>query len=272
MSYSSLIVLLVLALGAIVVFTWPRYRLRQALARPFPESWRQILRTNLPVYRKLPTELRQQLEQHTKQFLHEKHFTGCNGLEITDEIRVTIAASACLLILNRATEVYPGLKYLLVYPTGFRVSHEELDEDGLATRRQHGLLGESWDNGKVILSWEDVAHGNRDFKDGSNVALHEFAHQLDGEDGVVNGAPALGSASRYHRWAEVLSREYEVLQNAVWEGDETLLDEYDATNPAEFFAVATEHFFEQPRKMMEAHPALFAELRHYYRVNPAEWQ
>lgn len=272
MSTPALITLILLIVGAVFAFGWPRYRLRRALSAPFSAAWRDILQTHLPVYVRMPSDLQQQLEQHIKQFLHEKHFTGCDGLEITDEIRVSIAASAGLLLLNRDTGVYPRLRYILVYPAGFRVTREAIDETGLARTQQHGLLGESWDRGKVILSWADVVSGNRDFMDGANVALHEFAHQLDAEDGMVNGAPLLGSATRYHRWAEVLSREYAVLQHAAWTGDETLLNYYGATNPAEFFAVVTEHFFEQPQAMAERHPTLFAELRDYYRVNPAEWQ
>lgn len=272
MSTPALITLIMLIMGAMVAFGWPRYRLRRALAAPFPPVWRSILQIQLPVYARMPGELQRQLEQRIKQFLHEKYFTGCDGLEITDEIRVSIAASACLLLLNRDAGVYPNLRYILVYPAGFRVTREATDEAGLIRTQQRGLLGESWDRGKVILSWADVASGNRDFTDGANVALHEFAHQLDAEDGAVNGAPLLGSAARYQRWAEVLSHEYEVLQHAAWVGDETLLNDYGATNPAEFFAVVTEHFFEQPQAMAERHPALFAELRDYYRVNPAEWQ
>ncbi|MEZ5448895.1 MAG: zinc-dependent peptidase [Thiolinea sp.] len=153
---------------------------------------------------------------------------------MTDEMRVTIAASACLLLLNRKTSVYPGLKYILVYPNAFLVQREGLDEAGLTATRRRSLLGESWSNGKVILSWEDVMRGNRNFGDGHNVALHEFAHQLDAEDGTVNGAPYLGSAAGYQRWAKVLTAEFEQLQRAAYQGDATLPDHYGATEPAEF--------------------------------------
>lgn len=266
-----LLVLALLVLAAITAFTWPRYRLRRAVEKPFPQTWRTIVERNLPVYQRMSTQLQRQLEQRIQHFLHQKHFTGCNGLEITDEIRVTIAASACLLILNRNTGVYPGLRYILVYPTGFRVTRESTDEFGLLRTRYHGVLGESWSNGKVILSWDDVMSGNADFSDGNNVALHEFTHQLDDEDGASNGAPILPSVARYQRWAEVLSAEFIELRRAIFTNDETLLRSYGATNPAEFFAVVTEHFFEQPQQMQERHPALFAELQQYYRVNPSEW-
>lgn len=266
-----LLVLLLLTLAAIAAFAWPRYRLHKAVGKPFPQAWREILARNLPVYQRMPASLQRQLEQRIQHFLHEKYFTGCNGLHITDEIRVTIAASACLLLLNRSTGVYPGLRYILVYPSGFRTTHAGMDEYGLASTQQRGVLGESWGNGKVILSWDDVLYGNQDFNDGTNVALHEFAHQLDDEDGITNGAPVLPNAARYQRWAEVLSGEFAALRRAAFSGDESLFNYYGATNPAEFFAVATEHFFEQPQQMQELHPALFAELQQYYRVNPAEW-
>lgn len=267
-----LITITVISLITIIVFGLPRYRLHKALARPFPNAWRNILRQRLHVYQQMPGDLQAQLERLIKQFIHEKHFTGCNGLEMTDDMRVTIAGSACLLLLNRKTAVYPGLRYILVYPEAFLVERDTQDDAGLTGSQRRGLLGESWDNGKVILSWADVLHGNQDFNDGQNVALHEFAHQLDHEDGSTNGAPLLSSKARYQRWAQVFTGEFEALQQAAYQYDETLIDYYGATNPAEFFAVVTETFFEQPNELAERHPALFAELQRYYRVNPAEWQ
>lgn len=270
MSY-SLIALLLLITTAIVVFAWPRYRLHQAIQQPFPAEWRRILHHNLPVYRRMPTDLQFQLQRNIKRFLHEKHFAGCGGQVITDEVRVTIAASACLLLLNRKTDVYGGLRYILVYPDAFLVNQEKTDDVGLPVIRPTGMLGQSWSNGKVILSWADVLRGNRIFDDGNNVTLHEFAHQLDHESGVTNGAPLLNSAGRYNRWARVLTSEFESLQRAAFQGDATLLNHYGATEPAEFFAVVTEVFFEKPRELALEHPALFAELKGYYRVDPTDW-
>lgn len=267
-----LIVLILTTLVIIAVFVWPVYRLKRVLSQPFPDEWRRVLSRNIPVYRQMPTDLQLQLKQRIKQFLHEKHFTGCAGLEMTDEMRVTIAASACLLLLNRKTGVYPGLKYILVYPNAFLVQREGVDDAGMSTTHRRQLLGESWDNGKVILSWEDVMRGNQDFSDGSNVALHEFAHQLDHESGATNGAPFLGSKAGYHRWAKVMTAEFERLQRAAYLGDATLLDHYGATEPAEFFAVVTESFFEQPQALRTQHPDLFEQLQQYYRVNPEDWR
>lgn len=263
--------LLLLVLAAVAVWMLPYYRLRQALAQPFPAAWRKILVRNLPVYRRMPPDLQFQLQRRIKQFLHEKQFFGCAGQEVTDEIRVTIAASACLLLLNRKTSVYAGLRYILVYPDAFLVHQEAADGAGLVSARPKGLLGQSWSNGKVILSWADVLHGNRQFDDGSNVTLHEFAHQLDQETGSSNGAPFLGNKARYNRWARVLTTEFEALQRAAFQGDSTLLNHYGATEPAEFFAVVTEVFFERPRDLAAQHPALFAELQAYYHVDPSDW-
>jgi Mlc titration factor MtfA (ptsG expression regulator) len=265
--------LLILGVAAIALAAWiPRWRLRRALAAPFPEEWAGLLEGNIQVYRQLPGPLRQQLRRLIKQFLHQVHFTGAGGLEITDEIRVTIAAEACMLILNRPTGVYPGLRYIIVYPTTFVVEREDYDEAGVVELGAHELLGESWEEGKVILAWDSVLHGSRNFVDGQNVVLHEFAHQLDAEFGGHDGAPLLGGDSSYSNWAAILSEEFEELQERSRRGRRSLLDEYGATHPAEFFAVATETFFEKPRQMAKHHAELFAALQDFYRVDPREWR
>ena len=263
---------LALALTAIALSLWvPRLRLRRALAAPFPAAWEEILRRNIEVSRSLPASLAARLRMLVKQFLLEKHFTGAGGLEVTDEIRVTIAAEACMLILNRPGGVYPGLRYIIVYPSAFVVRREARDEAGVVDLAPHGLLGESWRNGKVILAWDSVLNGSRNFVDGRNVVLHEFAHQLDAEDGSVNGAPLLAGERSYRSWAAVFSEEFAELQRDTRRGRESLFDHYGATNPAEFFAVATETFFEKPEQMAQHHAELFAALRSYYRVDPREW-
>ncbi|MGD8359270.1 MAG: zinc-dependent peptidase [Lysobacterales bacterium] len=259
--------------AVIALALWiPSLRLRRALARPFPDEWERILASNIGIYRRLPAGLREQLRLRVKQFLHQKHFTGVAGLEITDEVRVTIAAEACLLILNRPTGVYPGLRYIIVYPSAFVVERGQMDGAGVVETAQRGLLGESWHNGKVILAWDSVLRGARNFSDGRNVVLHEFAHQLDSEDGSVDGAPLLAGRHSYRSWAAVFSREFEELQRDTFEGRESLMDHYGATNPAEFFAVATETFFEKPVSMAEHHRELFDALKSYYRLDPREWR
>jgi Mlc titration factor MtfA (ptsG expression regulator) len=249
----------------------PRWRLRRALARPIDPTWRAIMRRNLPIYPRMAPDLQQQLHRMVKQFLHQKKFVGCAGQEITDEVRVTIAAQACLLLLNRPSRVFPSLHTVLVYPTAFVVPRKQVDEAGVITEARQDLLGESWGDGRVILSWDHVRHGAHDWTDGQNVVLHEFAHQLDSESGSNNGAPFLGSPSRYREWAEVLSRAFESLRHDAMFQQQSVLDHYGAQDPAEFFAVATETFFEKPYQMAERHPDLFDEFHKYYRVDPRDW-
>jgi Mlc titration factor MtfA (ptsG expression regulator) len=266
-------VFLVLVVVAIVLALWvPRYRLRRAVAAPFPEEWVQILERNIGVYRNLPMPLRLQLRLLIKQFLHEKHFSGAGGLEVSDEMRVTIAAQACMLQLNRHGGLYPGLKYIILYPSAFVVTRREVDGAGVVSHGRKGMLGESWQNGKVILAWDNVMHGARNFVDGSNVVLHEFAHQLDSETGSADGAPLLAGKSSYRSWANALSDEFRELQRDARIGRRSLMDHYGATNPAEFFAVTTETFFEKPRRMAKHHQELFDVLKAYYRVDPRDWQ
>jgi len=266
-------IILIAVLAAIALALWvPRYRLKRALAVPFPEEWVEILERNIGVYRNLPMPLRLQLRQLIKQFLYQKHFSGAGGLDVTDEMRVTIAAQACMLQLNRNSGLYAGLNYIIIYPSAFVVSRPEMDAAGVVSHGRKGLLGESWQNGKVILAWDNVLHGARNFVDGSNVVLHEFAHQLDSETGSADGAPLLAGESSYRSWAAALSGEYAVLQRDARSGRRSLLDHYGATNPAEFFAVATETFFEKPRRMARHHQELFEILQSYYRIDPREWQ
>ncbi len=260
-----------IVVGIVLALFIPRWRLKRALKAPFPPEWVEIVERNIQVYRNLPMPLRLQLRQLIKQFLHHKTFTGAGGLEITDEIRVTIAAEACLLVLNRNSNVYPNLRFIIVYPTTFIAQHQNVDEAGVMQGESRDLLGESWQNGKVILSWDSVLSGARNFTDGRNVVLHEFAHQLDSETGSTNGAPLLGGASSYRSWAAVLSEEFNELQDDTRHKKRSLMDQYGATNPAEFFAVATETFFEKPKQMAKHHQELFEVLKSYYRIDPREW-
>lgn len=259
-------------LGMSIALVLPGYRLRKAIAAPFPDEWVAIVERNIGVYRNLPQPLRLQLRNLIRQFLYQKHFDGAGGLEITDEIRVTIAAEACMLLLNRKTRVYPTLRYIIVYPSAFVVDREQGSEEGLVSEGRKGLLGESWSNGKVILAWDNVLNGSSNFVDGQNVVLHEFAHQLDSESGSTNGAPILVGNNCLRTWASTLSGEFEELQKEAWTGKHSLIDHYGATNPAEFFAVATETFFEKPEQMAKHHNELFEVLKCYYRIDPRDWQ
>jgi Mlc titration factor MtfA (ptsG expression regulator) len=250
------------------LIVWRRRRLR---AQPFPAAWRDILKQRVPYVRQLPADLQLQLKRHIQVFLAEKEFVGCAGLEITDEIRVTIAAQACLLLLNRRTDYFPGLRYVLVYPDSFMVQRVRNDAAGVLHEERQALAGESWQQGKVILSWQDVLQGAAVPEDGRNVVIHELAHQLDQEDGQANGLPILGRREFQRRWTEVFTHEFAVLQHQAAHGRESLLDHYGATDAAEFFAVASETFFERPTRMAAEHPALYELLSKYYRINPLSW-
>jgi Mlc titration factor MtfA (ptsG expression regulator) len=267
----ALILTGVLALAAGLGLMVPRWRLKRALARPLPPAFIEFLDRNVAAYRGMPAELQAQMQQLVLQFLHQKKFVGCAGLAMSDEIRVTIAGQACLLLLNRPTRVYPALHTVLVYPSAFLAPRNQVDEAGVVTETRQDLLGESWGDGRVVLAWDHVQRGAGDWGDGHNVVLHEFAHQLDSESGSNNGAPYLGSKSNYRNWAAVLSRDFARLRADALFAQHSVLDHYGATSPAEFFAVATETFFEKPYQMAERHPELFAEFGKYYRVDPRAW-
>jgi Mlc titration factor MtfA (ptsG expression regulator) len=237
-----------------------------------PPAALAVLHDNIPVYRRMAPALQQQLQRLVVQFLYQKKFVGCEGLEVDDEIAVTIAGQACLLLLNRHSKVYPALHTILVYPGAFVARRPEHGPGGVVTPGRQSMLGESWDDGRVVLSWDDVRRGAADWTDGHNVVLHEFAHQLDSESGRANGAPYLGHPGSYRDWADVLSRDFNTLRMEAIHRQPSVMDHYGATNPAEFFAVATETFFEKPWQMAVRHPALYAEFGKYYRVDPREWQ
>jgi hypothetical protein len=245
-----------------------RRRLRE---RPFPSAWRRILARRVPYFRTLPADLQLQLKQHIQVFLAEKPFVGCRGLVVTDEMRVTIAAQACLLILNRRSDYFPKLRQILVYPGAFVVDRVQLDGAGVMQEQRQALSGESWSQGQVILSWEDVLDGAAVIDDGRNVVIHEFAHQLDQEAGHANGAPLLGRRERYAHWSQVLRAEFDALAQRALAQQPSLISDYGATDPAEFFAVVSEVFFEQPQRLAAEHPALYRELAGFYRVDPASW-
>jgi Mlc titration factor MtfA (ptsG expression regulator) len=247
-----------------------RIKRKQLLAMPFPEEWKQIIQKNVPLYNRLPDSLKQQLHGLVNVFIAEKKYEGCGGLEITDEIRVTIAAQASMLLLNRKAHYFSKLHTILVYPDTYAA--KTVSSNGTVTiKGQSVRLGESWQNGPVVLAWNSVTGGTLNITDARNVVLHEFAHQLDQEDGTADGAPILEHRSSYVAWARVLSKEYEALQKKKKKRRRAVMSKYGATNPAEFFAVATETFFEKPKQMKKRHPELYDELQNYYKLNPIEW-
>lgn len=253
-----------------LIFWLPQWRRARVLQQPVPEQWRAILEQRVAVYMWLAPQERAQLLDLMRLFLDRKQFHGCAGLEVTDDMRVIIAAQACLLLLNRRTAVYPRLHNILLYPGAFVHRGERRNQDGTVSELQEERLGESWQDGKVILSWDDIEQDLEQPDDGHNVVLHEFAHQLDAEDGSVNGTPLLRH-NQGSEWAAVMTREYAALERAVARQQDTFLDPYGATAPAEFFAVLTETFFELPYDLEHFHPELFAQLLRCYQTDPRRW-
>jgi Mlc titration factor MtfA (ptsG expression regulator) len=255
---------------------WWQARQRERLAKqPFPASWRRILRHRVPWVARLPANRQLQLKARMKVFLAEVPFIGCAGLKVTQEMRVTIAAQACLLLLGRPEPMYERLHRVLLYPGAFVVPRTVPGPAGLQSEEQRVLSGESWGLGQVILSWQEVLHGAAQPADGRNVVIHEFAHQLDQANGPAdapaNGAPRLAQPASREHWAAVMQAEFQALRRRSHAGEPGLLDPYGATEPAEFFAVASEVFFERPQALAQAHPALHGALQQVYGVNPAQW-
>jgi hypothetical protein len=252
------------------MFGWLRRRRRAAITRrPFPAEWDAVIAKNVPYAARLSREDRDALTRHVQIFLAEKHFEGCGGLEITDEVRVTIAAQACVLLLHLETDDYPRLVSILVYPTTYVVTGGRRTPQGLVAEGPEARLGESWARDVVVLAWDSVLSGAADIHDGHNVVLHEFAHQLDQENANGGGAPVLPRRSMYVAWARVLGHDFDQLVRDVARHHQTLIDRYGATNPAEFFAVVTETFFEKPARLRARHPELYAQLEGFYGQDPA---
>jgi Mlc titration factor MtfA (ptsG expression regulator) len=271
-----LVVLATLAIPVVIVLVWfgriqwgrrRRAKLRQ---QPAPALVIETLEQRVGIYSQLPDELKAQLHGHINVFLDEKRFLGLGGLEITDEMCIIVAGLACVLLLNRDATYYPGFSSILLYPKAY-VSTDVRYDGEVEVRREMTRAGESWHRGPVVLSWDDVMQGAANVGDGYNVVLHEFAHKLDEENDGTNGLPILTEQSHYDEWAAVLGREYKSLETRVSRGKNRVLDEYALTSPPEFFAVATESFFEKSRAMQERLPDLYEQLRNFYRVDPATW-
>jgi MtfA peptidase len=235
---------------------------------PIPEGWSAIVDHNVPLASGLSSADRQRLLQLVQVFLHDKRFEGCGGLEITEQMKVIIAAHACMLLLHLDGPCYPRVNRILVYPSTFVPKFAPQSVSMHVEPIREPLAGEAWGDGVVVLSWSSVRDGASP-REGDNVVLHEFAHELDYEDGAGGGTPILESPSLLKTWAHVLSVHYEQLRRDARQHRPTVLNAYGATNLSEFFAVATETFFEKPRQLRNAEPDLYEELKAYYRQDPA---
>lgn len=265
-----IVAVLVVAAGLAGPTLARRWRRQRITRRPFPAAWREIVRRRVPAWRELPAAQQLQLKKHVQVLLADVPFIGCAGLEVNDEMRVTIAAQAALLLLGRGGS-FGNLREVLVYPGRFVVPHTELGAGGVVHEARDVLAGQSWQRGQVIVAWDAVCEGATDPHDGANVVLHEFAHQLDQDTGAANGAPYVGRGALQQEWARVMNKEFDALRARLAGGEPGIIDPYAASSPAEFFAVTTELFFERPAALAAERPPLYEQLKRCYRLDPASW-
>jgi Mlc titration factor MtfA (ptsG expression regulator) len=265
------------------VFGFKDRRRKKIASRPFSEAWLVLLKKNVPLYARLSQADQEELKRHILVFMAEKRFEACGGLRMTDQIRITIAAHACILLLHRQTDYYPGLKTILVYPRAYVAANVHHFVGDTVLETEDVRLGESWHHGSVVLSWDDVRRSAGDVQDGQNVVFHEFAHQLDSSGGRGDSTPVLQDRSSFIAWARALGEDFEKFRRFVGANNHSgspnatdgvggpvpVLDEYGATDPAEFFAVATESFFERPQDLQQRYPRLYEELKRFYQQDPA---
>ena len=264
------LILLLVAAGAFGYRYWSRRQIRTSLlATPLSDHQRAIVAQQVPLTRKLPSELRGKLEGKINAFLNQVEFLGCNGLEVTEEMQLSIAAQACLLVVNSDTW-YDHLTTILIYPGAFR-SRQTEHSGYVVTERETVRTGESWSRGPVVLSWEHTRQGAIDDRDGHNVVFHEFAHQIDDLSGHTDGVPNLDGNQRFADWARVFIKAYKSHVQHVQAGRKTVFDAYGAEGPEEFFAVAVELFFERPVTLRDKEPAVYEQLAMFFRLEPATW-
>lgn len=272
MAIFSVVFMGILVIAFIVGYPrWQAIQRHRIAKRPFPKEWRKLLQNNVPYYRLLPADLQLKLKGLIHVFLHDKTFVGCEGLQVTDDMRVIIAAQACMLMMNKDEDIFPNTKTIYLYPSQFVVARSQANQDGLHDERVKVLQGESWSYGQVVLSWSDSLKGAVHPFDGHNVVMHEFAHQIDQTSGTVNGAPPLPASMSSKRWADVLTSAFQSLKYRISHHMHCVIDHYGATNEGEFFAVVTECFFEKPHQLAHEYPALYEQFKLFYRLDPILW-
>lgn len=278
MSGLQIIFLVSISIGAwLSVKIFRRYQKKHLFNKPLPQNWLHLLQEHVALYSTLPKALHIELHGHIQIFLDEKEFIG-QGIQITDEIKLTIAGNACILLLRdqikpkqiKSKRRFADFTSIIVYPDTYVA--RQTTQDGLVEHQDLSTrAGESWVRGPIVLSWKDVARGSRHPRDGHNVVLHEFAHKLDEQNNIMDGLPVLKDKSQYEEWTKVFREEYKALKIRSKYGKNKVLDEYGTVSPPEFFAVVTESFFEKPKRMKKQLPALYRQLEIYYSVDPADW-
>lgn len=244
--------------------SWRRERLLRQAALP-QALWDNVI-AELPILTGLSATELERLRSLVLLFLHEKDFLPTNGLLLTEEMQLTIAAQACLPILELGLDYYAGWMTIIVYPGGFIAKHEQVDAAGVVHAVRRPSAGESWQRGPVVLSWEDVERSRE--SDGFNVVIHEFAHKLDMLNGTANGFPPLHAGMSIQAWTKAFTDAYETFCLSIRSGINCRISAYAAENPAEFFAVLSEAFFEIPHELQDLFPDVYAQLAAYYRQNP----
>lgn len=255
------------------MFGFTKRRRRRLMQQDFPDEWLRILKNTVPYYQQLPEDQQKKLQGLINIFIDEKTFEGCGGLQITDEIKVTIAAQACILILGLKdlSSFYPGLRSILVYPRHYFARVKQHHEGGVVEEGVQSRHGEAWSHGNIVLAWDEVKQGAGDYRDGQNLVFHEFAHHLDYEYGATQPIADSDEETSFLAWARILSNEYEGFLDDLRKRQETLFDEYGAENMSEFFAVVTECFFEQPKEMKHSHSELYEQLTKFYQQDPLQY-
>lgn len=244
-----------------------KHHRRKLLAEPFPAEWEAILEQDLGVWPLMNDDDRSRLRDVIRIIVDEKYWEGCAGLEMTDRIRVLVAAMAGMLLLDRDHGYYHNVRSVLVYPEAYVQQQETMGSDGVM-HAGSANLGEAWFNGPVVLSWKDALESARNPGRGLNVVYHEFAHTLDMLTGMTNGTPPMRERDHYAAWHEVMTREFGEIRSIYERGGRDVVRPYGVTNVAEFFAVTTEVFFDAPSALVKARPDLYEQFSIFYGQDP----
>ncbi|MEX2476684.1 zinc-dependent peptidase [Marinobacter sp.] len=264
----TLFALILIGLTVFRLFFYRQWRRNRLLSNAFPDQWRALLKAQVPLYARLPLNDRKQLEQQVQLFLAEKLFYGCDGFNVDDTVRLTVAGHACLLILGRPYSDYDEVRSILVYPDHYQA--EQVEDDGTVVSVSREIrAGEASGYGQVVLAWAECEEGAVNPHGKHNVILHEFAHQLDYLDGSADGAPPLSGDEAKH-WQHTMTEAYEHLRHSLRHHHASWLDPYGASEPAEFFAVLTEAFYQQPRHLKDEQPEVYKALYSFYRLDPLQ--
>lgn len=251
------------------MFGLKKRRRQKLMQQIFPEHWLSIIHDNVPYFSFLSGKQRAKLLGLIQIFINEKPFEACGGITMTDEIKIIIAAQACILLLGDISDFYPTLRSILVYPHFYYAKIKNQQSDGTVIEGYQGRIGESWSRGHIVLSWSDIVRGAQNSGDGKNVVFHEFAHLLDYENGAT--LSFIDNDRSEENISQRLKTEYYTYLWQLDHGEETILDLYASTKFAEFFAVSTEHFFEQPARLKAYMPQLYSLLQQFYNQNPIEY-